>query len=187
MSRNIFDIQKSMMNLIEMGVDDTTGEVAQTQEEFDLMYDSIEMELTTKIDNSNCLVKTLDSRLDVVDAEIKRLQKIKKEDEQTKKWITQRVDFVLKDMSRGEDGEVDYEELKKRVKEINKLLKHSKLSYRQSTTTEITNPEIVPDSLREIVVSDPPSKTKIKEYLEENELTECEFAKLQTNLNLSIK
>src|SRR5574344_656639 len=102
--RNIFEIKDSMMNLIEMGFDDTTGEIAQTEEEFALMYDKIELELTTKIDNTNCLAKSLKGDNDLIDKEIERLQSIKKKNENLSKWLTNRVDTVLKLQHTDEDG-----------------------------------------------------------------------------------
>ena len=95
-SRNIFDIKDSMMNLIEIGVDDTTGEIAQTEEEFALMYDKVELELTTKIDNTNCLSKSLKGEVALIDKEIERLQSLKKQKEQLSNWLLKRVDAVLK-------------------------------------------------------------------------------------------
>lgn len=185
--RNIFEINDSMMNLIEMGVDDTTGEIAQTEEEFALMYDKVELELTTKIDNTNCMVKSLKGDVDLIDKEIERLQSIKKKSENLSKWLANRVDTVLKLQYTDEDGNLDIEALKKTVKELNKKLPHSQLSYRKSDSIEIIDADKVPTDMKTVKVEESPSKTKIKEYFTENELTECEYARVKTNYSLSIK
>ena len=176
-----------MMNLIEMGFDDTTGEIAQTEEEFALMYDKVELELTTKIDNTNCLVKSIKGDTDLIDKEIERLQSIKKKNENLSKWLTNRVDTVLKLQHTDEDGVLDIEGLKRTVKELNKKLPHSQLSYRKSESIEIIDADKVPTDMKTVKVEESPSKTKIKEYFTENELKECEYARVKTNYGLSIK
>ena len=186
-SRNIFDIKDSMTNLIEIGVDDTTGEIAQTEEEFALMYDKVELELTTKIDNTNCLSKSLKGEVALIDKEIERLQSLKKQKEQLSNWLLKRVDTVLKLQYTDEDGVLDIEGLKKAVKEINKKLPHSSLSYRTSNSIEIIDADKVPTEMKNVKVEEAPSKTKIKEYFGENKITECEYARVKTNYNLSVK
>ena len=73
MSKNLFDIQDSMMNLLEYHVNDETGEIVETEEEFNELYNSIQLDLQTKLDNTNCLQKMIDGELEVIDKEIKRL------------------------------------------------------------------------------------------------------------------
>lgn len=186
-SRNIFDINDSMMNLIEMGVDDTTGEIAQTEEEFALMYDKVELELTTKIDNTNCMSKSLKGEIALIDKEIERLESLKKQKEQLSNWLLKRVDAVLKLQYTNEEGVLDIEGLKKAVKEINKKLPHSSLSYRTSNSIEIVNADLVPTEMKNVTIEEKISKTKIKEYFDTNNITECEYAKVKTNCNLSVK
>ena len=78
MSRNLFEINESMMNLLEYNVDDQTGEIIETEEEFNQLYDSILLDLHTKLDNTNCLTKLIDGEIEVIYKEIKRLQTEKK-------------------------------------------------------------------------------------------------------------
>ena len=56
---NLFEIEQSMMNLLEYRVDDSTGEIIETEEDFNNLYNSIQLDLQTKIDNSNCLCKLI--------------------------------------------------------------------------------------------------------------------------------
>jgi hypothetical protein len=175
------------MNLVENGYDDTTGEIATTQEEFNLMYDSIELELSTKIDNTNGLVKSIKSETEMIDNEIKRLQELKKRREQTMKWLTDRVDYVLKFQFTNDDGVLDVGGLKEAVKNLNKQLLHSQLSYRKSESVEIIDEDAIPKKYKRVEIKESPDKTKLKEYLSTLPKRECNYAKMKDNLNLSIK
>ena len=187
MNRTIFQISDSMMNLVENNYDDSTGEIAQTQEEFNLLYDAIELELTTKIDNTNGLIKSLKSDSELIDNEIKRLTSLKKEKERTSKWLTDRVDYVLKHQYTDENDVLDVEGLKEATKNLNKQLQHSALSYRKSEVTEITDATKIPKKYKTIVIEEKPNKALIKEYLETLPKRSCKYAKMTSKLNLSIK
>ena len=78
MNKNLFQIANEMTQLIEYGCDED-GIIAQTQEEFNGMYDNIQLELTTKIDNTNGIIKMITSETELIDTEIKRLQALKKQ------------------------------------------------------------------------------------------------------------
>ena len=84
MGKNLFEIQESMMNLLEYGVNDETGEIIETEEEFKELYDSIQLDLQTKLDNTICLGKLIDGELEVIDKEIKRLTAEKKLEKEKK-------------------------------------------------------------------------------------------------------
>ena len=107
MSRNLFEIEESMMNLLEYHVDDLTGEIVETEEEFNALYDSILLDLHTKLDNTNCLQKMIDGEIDVIDKEIKRLQTEKKARENKKEWLKNRVDFFIKRQFTDENGNIN--------------------------------------------------------------------------------
>lgn len=184
--KTLFDLNDEMYQLMEYGCN-ADGEVAQTQEEFNKMYDEIQVEITTKIDNTNSIVKMIDGDNSLIDAEIDRLQRIKKQNENYSKWLTNRVDFVLRQQFTDEYGVLDVDELKDAVKNLNKKLKHSAISYTKSSSIEITNPDEVPTDMKTIKVEEAPSKTKIKDYLKSIDATECEFARVKENLSIKIK
>lgn len=184
--KTLFDLHDEMYQLMEYGCN-ADGEVAQTQEEFNKMYDEIQVEITTKIDNTNSIVKMIDGDNSLIDVEIDRLQRIKKQNENYSKWLTNRVDFVLRQQFTDEYGVLDVDALKDAVKNLNKKLKHSAISYTKSSSIEITNPDEVPTDMKTIKVEEAPSKTKIKEYLKSIDATECEFAKIKENLSIKIK
>ena len=66
MNKNLFEIQDIMMNLLEYGVNED-GEIIETEEEFNELYESIKLDIETKLDNSNCLCKVLDGEIEVID------------------------------------------------------------------------------------------------------------------------
>lgn len=181
-TKTLFQITDEMTNLIEYGCNGD-GEIPQTQEEFNKMYDEIQLELTTKIDNTNGIVKMIESESELIDKEIKRLQALKKSADQKVEWLKNRVDFVIRQQFTDETGNVDLVGLN-----AYKLkLPHSSISYRKSNSVTITNPNLVPTEMKTVKVEEVPSKSKIKEYLESINATECDYAKIQTNVNISIK
>ena len=118
---------------------------------------------------------------------IKRLQELKKRREQTIKWLTERVDYVLKFQFTDDDGVLDVDGLKDAVKNLNKKLLHSQLSYRKSESVEIVDEDKIPKKYKRVEIKEAPDKTKLKEYLYTLPKRECEYAKMKDSLNLSIK
>lgn len=181
-TKSLFQITDEMANLIEYGCSGD-GEIATTQEEFNKMYDEIQLELTTKLDNTNGLIKSINSDVDLIDTEIKRLQALKKDRENKAEWLKRRIDFIIRQQFTNEDGDLDLIGLN-----AYKLkLPHSSISYRKSNSVAITNLNLVPTEMKTVKVEEIPSKIKIKEYLESINATECDYAKIQTSVNISIK
>lgn len=181
MSRNLFEIQESMLNLLEYNVDDQTGEIVETEEEFNQLYDSILLDLQTKLDNTNCLCKMIDGELDVIDKEIKRLQVEKKARENKKEWLRNRVDYFIKQQFTNENGELDTDGLHKYKLD----LAHSKISYRKSDSVDVTNFEELPEEYIKIKIDKSPDKVAIKNAIKDG--ANVRGAKLVTNYNIQIK
>ena len=182
MNKTLFDIQNSMMNLLEYHVDDETGEIIETEEEFNELYNSIQLDLQTKLDNTNCLQKMIDGELDVIDKEIKRLTAEKKARERKKEWLKNRVDYFVKSQFTDKNGNIDEEGIHKYKLE----LPHSKISYRKSDSVEITNFDLIPSKYIRKKVEENPDKAAIKEaILEKGE--DVSGAKIVTNYNIQIK
>ena len=110
MNKNLFQIANEMTQLIEYGCDED-GIIAQTQEEFNEMYDNIQLELTTKIDNTNGIIKMIASDIALADTEIKRLEALKKDAKKHISWMTDRIDYVLRQQNTNEDGVLNIEGL----------------------------------------------------------------------------
>lgn len=181
MKRNLFDIQQSMMNLLDYGVDDTTGEMIETEEEFNALYESIKLDLHTKLDNTNCLTKMIDGEIEVIDKEIKRLQSEKKARENKKKWLLNRVDMFVRRQFIDDDGNLDEQGLNK----FKLDLPHSKISYRKSETVNVYDLDKLPKEYIKEKVEISADKTNIKKAIKEGK--EINGAELKTNINLQIK
>lgn len=181
MSKNLFEIQDSMMNLLEYHVNDETGEIVETEEEFDELYDSILLDLQTKLDNTNCLQKMIDGELEVIDKEIKRLSAEKRAREKKKEWLKNRVDFFVKRQFTDENGNIDTEGLHKYKLE----LPHSKISYRKSDSVDVINFEDLPEEYIKTKIEKSPDKVAIKNAIKEG--VDVNGAKLVTNYNIQIK
>lgn len=180
MGKNLFEIQDSMMALLEYGVDED-GVIIETEEEFNKLYNSIQLDLQTKLDNTNCLQKMIDGEISVIDKEIERLKSEKKARENKKEWLKNRVDYFVKRQFTDENGNIDTEGLHKYKLE----LPHSKISYRKSDSVEITNLENLPEEYIKVKVEKNPDKIAIKDAIKKGKT--IEGAKITTNYNLQIK
>lgn len=180
MSKTLFEINEIMMNLLEYHVDEN-GEIIETEEEFNKLYDSIQLDIHTKLDNTNCLQKMIDGEITVIDKEIKRLQAEKKARENKREWLKNRVDYFVKSHFINEDGSIDTERLHKYKLE----LPHSKISYRKSDSVEITNFNLIPSKYIKKKVEENPDKVAIKEAIKNGK--EISGAKLVTNYNVQIR
>ena len=181
MSKNLFEIEQSMMNLLEYGIDDETGEVIEDEEEFNRLYESIQLDLQTKLDNTNCLQKVIDGEIEVIDKEIKRLTAEKKARERKKEWLKNRVDTFVRRQFINENGELDTEGLNNY--KLN--LPHSKISYRKSDSVDVFNMDLLPTKYIKKKVEETPDKTSIKNDIKNGK--EISGARIITNYNLQIK
>ena len=178
---NLFEIEQSMMNLLEYRVDDSTGEIIETEEDFNNLYNSIQLDLQTKIDNSNCLCKLIDGELEVIDKEIKRLQVEKKSRENKKEWIRRNVDNFIRKQFTDENGNLDSEGLNKYKLE----LPHSKISYRKSDSVDVYDIDSLPKEYIKEKVEVSADKTALKKDIKSGK--EINGAKIVTNLNMQVK
>lgn len=181
MNKTLFEIEESMYNLLEYGVNDETGEIVETEEEFNALYDSIQLDIQTKLDNSNCLCKLLDGEIDVIDKEIKRLQSEKKSRENKKEWIRKRVDGFIRRQFTNENGELDTEGLNS----YKLSLPHSKISYRRSNSVNITDINSLPKEFIKTKIEESPDKTAIKKAIDNGQ--EIKGAEIITNYNIQVK
>lgn len=181
MNKTLFDIQDSMMNLLEYHVNDETGEIIETEEEFDALYDSIQLDLHTKLDNTNCLQKMIDGEISVIDKEIKRLTAEKKAREAKREWLKNRVDYFVVRQFIDENGNIDFEGIHKYKLE----LPHSKISYRKSDSVEIVDFDKLPEEYIKTKIEKNPDKVAIKNAIKNGE--KINGAKIVTNYNIQIK
>ena len=180
MSKNLFEIEQAMMNLLEYGIDED-GVIVETEEEFNALYDSIQIDLQTKLDNTNCLGKIIDGEIDVIDKEINRLTAEKKARVRKKEWLQNRVDSFVKRQFTDENGNIDTESLHKYKLE----LPHSKISYRKSDSVEVTDLNKLPEEYIKTKIEKNPDKIAIKNAIKDGK--EIDGAKIVTNYNIQIK
>lgn len=181
MNKTLFEIEQSMYNLLNYGVDDETGEVVQSEEEFNKLYDSIQLDINTKLDNTNCLVKVLNGEIDVIDKEIERLTKEKKRRQNTIEFLSKRVDSFIRKQFIDESGNLD-------GKGLNKFkldLPHSKISYRKSESVEVLNQNVIPMDYIKEKIEYSVDKKKIKEAIKNN--INVNGCRLNTNYNLKVE
>ena len=181
MNKTLFEIEEQMYNLLEYGVDSETGEVIEDEEEFNKLYDSIQLDIETKLDNSNCLCKVLDGEIEVIDKEIKRLTAEKKSRENKKEWIRKRVDSFIRRQFTNENGELDGEKLNA----YKITLPHSKISYRKSDSVNVYSIDLLPTKYIRKKVEELPDKTAIKEDIKNGK--KISGANLVTNYNIQVK
>ena len=181
MNRSLFDIEQSMYNLLNYGVDDETGEVVQSEEEFNKLYDSIKLDINTKLDNTNCLCKMLDGEIDVIDKELERLQKEKKRRENTKEFLQKRVDGFIRRQFTDDDGNLNSDKLLK----FKLDLPHSKISYRKSESVNITDEKNIPKEYMRTKIETTVDKNKVKEAIKKGiKVDGCEIV---NNYKLQVK
>ena len=181
MSKTLFEIEQSMYNLLNYGIDDETGEVIQSEEEFNKLYDSIQLDINTKLDNTNCLCKILNGEIDVIDKEIERLQKEKKKRERTIEFLSKRVDYFIRKQFIDENGNLDGDKLNK----FKLDLPHSKISYRKSESLNIIDEKMIPKDYYKEKVEWSIDKRKIKDAIKNNiNVSGCE---LKTNYNIKVE
>ena len=181
MNKSLFEIEQSMYNLLNYGVDDETGEVVQSEEEFNKLYDSIQLDINTKLDNTNCLCKMLNSEIDLIDKEIERLTKEKKRRQNTVNFLTKRVDYFVRKQFTDENGNLDETGLHK----FKLSLPHSQISYRKSESVKVFDETLVPKDYLVEKIEYTVDKKKIKEALKKNiEVSGCS---LSTNYNMKVE
>lgn len=181
MSKTLFEIQDSMMALVDLQVDYETGEVVQTEEQFNELYNSIEMELTTKLDNTSSIIKMLNNELDLIDREKKRILALEKEKKRNVEWLTNRIDFFIRQQFTDENGVVDLEGLNK----YKLKLPHNNISFRKSESVEIEDISKIPKKYKAIEITEKPKKVDIKEAIKSGKVVKG--ASIKTNVKMSIK
>ena len=181
MNKNLFEIADDMMVLLEYSVDPETGEMIEDEEQFNELYNSIQIDLNTKLDNTNCLQKMLDGEIEVIDKEIKRLTAEKSARVRKKEWLKNRVDTFVRRQFTDEHGNLDTEGLNKYKID----LPHSKISYRKSDSVDVFNMDLLPTKYIKKKVEESPDKTSIKNDIKNGK--EISGARIITNYNIQIK
>ena len=178
---NLYDVNQDLINLIEWSVDEN-GEILEG-EELAKKYDEFEMALSDKIENTALWIKNLESDIEAFKSEKQKLAQRQKTIENKLEWAKKYLNSFITNQHRNENGEIDKVSLNKYKFETPKL----KISYRKSATIEITDLTKVPKKFIKVKPLEEKDidKTQIKELLKQGK--SFEFAKLNENVNMSIK
>lgn len=184
------NIDERLENLIKYGFDMETGEILESDEEFQKLVDELQISWKDKIDN--CILLAIDKEADVkkIDDEIARLEKLKKPMVNSARWLKGYVDMTIRKHYLDEENNLDTEGLKKFEIKDNPLFK---LSYSKSTKTEILDESKIPKNLVEKVTTvelkynKNDIKKEVKKYMEEHDNEQPEYAKLIEYINMKIK
>lgn len=160
----LYEIEQQYILLAEKIIEND-GEV---DEQTELALQINKENLEAKGRGYGFVIKTAESEIDIIDAEIKRLQSFK----------TSRVKLVGKLKETLSDA--------MQLFEIEKIEAPTlKISFRKSESVEVDSNLLLDDEFLETKISKTANKTKIKEAIKRGETVVG--ARLQTNMNLQIR
>lgn len=177
---NLYDIDERLKVLEEYGIDSETGEIL-SEEDFYKLYDEIQMDLNTKIENTICFVKNLRADCNEYKLEEDRIKQRRKIKENLADRLESRINYYIKQKFTDEDGNIDTDGLSKYKLETAKM----KLSYRKSQTANITDINKLPKEYikEEVIVK--PLLNDIKKAIKNGK--NIDGAELKTNYNMQVK
>jgi uncharacterized protein YdhG (YjbR/CyaY superfamily) len=146
-------------------------ELIKKSEELELTQDDLELleiELKQKSDNIVKYINNLESNINVIDTEIKRLQELKKTEKNKLDNLKEYIKYCLNKMN---------------VKKIDSTL--GKITIRKSESVEIEDIEKIPGEFVTIKQTFNPDKTAIKKAIKEGR--EIPGAKIIIKENINIK
>lgn len=161
---NIFQIKNEYAHLINQVIE-CEGELSP---ELSQALAINEQELKEKAVNYGFAIRMFEYDNDSIDAEIKRLQELKKRNSNKVEWLKKTIEDAMQHFS------------------IEKVESPTlKLSFRKSESIKIINEAQIPDELMTIKTTKTPNKIAIKEAIKRGE--EVEGAIVDINYNLQIK
>lgn len=178
---SLYEINERLLALEEMLVDIETGEIVQTEEEFNRLFDEIQMDLVTKIENTMAFYKNLQSDIVAFKTEEDRIKARRKVKENLAERLKNRIDNYIVSQFTDENGNVNTEGLNKYKFETPKV----KLSYRKSDKVEIDDINKLPKEYVKEKIEYSADKTEIGKLLKNGK--SVEGAHLVTNYNMQVK
>lgn len=164
----LYDINESIINAMEYGVDDSTGEIL-SQEEINKKLNELQIALNDKLEGIALYSKQLDYDVADFDKEIKNLKYRKDLAEKKQEGLNRFLSTYL--LNNG--YEKGFSTSKVNVK------------FRKSTQVIVSDDiDNIPEEFITTKIEKSVDKKGIKELLKTQELP---YAKLQTNINLNIK
>lgn len=177
---SLYEIDERLRMLEDCLVDIETGEIVQTEEEFNKLFDEIQMDLSTKIESTMCFYKNLQSDINAFKEEEKNLAKRRKVKENLAERLKNRIDNYITHQFTDEEGNVDTDNLNKWKMETPKV----KLSYRKSESVD-TDLDLIPKKFIKKKIELSADKAEIKKLLKEGK--SIKGATLITKYNMQVK
>ena len=180
---NLYSIDEKLYYLIEEGFDTETGEIL---EAFDLnkAINEATMELDKKIDNIGAYIKNLESEVEAIKEEKKKLSSRQKTKENKinslKRYLDGYFRYSQSNYFEDETGKVKFNKF-----ESPRVV----ISYRKSDSINVTNINKVPEEYIKprVLKEDDVKKSDIKDYLKKHEDETIDGVELLHNKNISIK
>lgn len=180
---NLYEIDARLKALEELGIDTETGEVIQTQEEFNELFDEIQLDLNTKIENTVCFIKNLNADIDAIKNEQQKLMQRRKQKENLAERLKNRINDYITLQYTDEEGNVDTKGLNKYKLESPRM----KLSYRKSDKVIVNDLSLVPSEFikEHKITEDDVKKSDIKNLLKQGNT--IDGVELLESVNMQIK
>lgn len=176
---SLYSIDERLSNLETLGIDTATGEVAVTDEDFQRIFDEIQMDLKEKLVNTACFIKNLNSDIEQFKAEEERLKKRRQTKENLAKRLQDSMDYIIK--HRINDIENDFDGCNKwKIDEP-----QARISYRKVVKTEILDEKLIPKKYKTKVESVQINRNEITSDLKSG--VNVKGAKLVNTLSMQIK
>ena len=181
MGLSLYDIDERLRVLEEYQVDSLTGEVL-SDEEFNKLFDEVQMDLNSKIENTICFAKSLEAEAEAIKAEEKKLAERRKAKENLSERLKKRINDYITWQFTDEEGNVDMAGLNKFRFDSPKCY----ISYRKSEKVNVLDADKLPSEFVTIKTETKPNLTEIKKAIK-NGADFSGVAELTSNLNMQIK
>lgn len=181
MGLSLYDIDYRLKMLEELNVDITTGEIL-SDSEFNKLFDEIQMDLQSKIENTICFAKSLEAEAEAIKAEEKKLTERRKAKENLSERLKKRINDYITWQFTDEEGNVDMVGLNKFKFDSPKAY----ISYRKSEKVNVLDAEKLPSEFVTVKTETKPNLAEIKKAIK-NGADFSGVAELTTNLNMQIK
>lgn len=180
---NLYDINDKLYYLIEEGFDNESGEILNEDELFKAINETT-MELDKKIDNIAIYIKNLESEVEAIKEEKKKLSARQKTKENRinslKRYLDGYFRYSQSNYFEDETGKVKFNKF-----ESPRVV----ISYRKSDSINVTDINKVPEEYIKprVLKEDDVKKSDIKDYLKKHENETIDGVELLHNKNISIK
>lgn len=164
MKLSIFNIEQNYNKLAEQLIDNDGELTSELSEQLAIT----EEQLQNKSVAYSFVIKEIDATIDIIDAEIKRLQALKKQREKASEYLKERIKHAM------DTFQID--EIKTPLVKIN---------FRKSETVEVDDVNQLPSLYKVVKVTEQADKAAIKAALKDGvEVVGC---RIETHRNLQIK